>query len=146
MTIVPVIQDPMIRINYVNYTLSNAVTEYEIDKVDGEVVESVINGDVSMIYKGKRFEGTITVYGLDESTNQIYKGAERTTIRLWPLGVGAIAGTNPQKYYPWCDVFVISVTPFHKDNKLYHDACIIRFKSTSFYTMERAATLGYTPT
>lgn len=142
MILVPEIRDPMLRYNNTNYTLVNAVTDYAPDAVQGEVTESVIDGTVSMIYKGKRLEGEITVYGLTLANYDAYKAMERHTARLWPLGAGTIPNTNPQKYYPYTDVFIVSVTPFHKNNALYQDACIIKFKSVSYYTLARANDYG----
>ncbi len=142
MILVPEIKDPCLRYNSTDYVLTNAVTDYNADSVQGEVTESVIDGTVSMIYKGKRLEGEITVYGLTLSNYEAYKAMERQTARLWPLGQGSIPNTNPQKYYPYCDVFIISVTPFHKNNALYQDAAIIKFKSVTYYTLVRAADAG----
>ena len=141
MIIVPEIRDPWLRISNTNYELVNAVTDYEIDSPDMEEVESVINGDADVIYKGKRFRGEMTLYGLSAATLGVLKGAERTVIRLWPLGMGPITGTN--KFYPWVDVILLKVTPFHDNNALYQDAAIIAFASQKYYTLKQENRLGW---
>lgn len=142
MILVPEILDPVMRYGTTDYTLSKAITDYDIDQNIGEVVESVIDGTVSSIHHGKRFSGEITVYGISAATYASYKALERLTVRLWPFGRGGIPNTSPAKYYPYTDVHIEAVTPFHADNKLFIDAAIIRFKSVSYYTMVQASDTG----
>jgi hypothetical protein len=144
MILVPEILDPVIRIDTTLHTLTNAITDYNPDAVQGEDVESVIDGTASIIYKGKRFNGEIVVYGINKALFDALRAAERTVVRLWPYGRGTIPNTNPQKYYPYVDVLLREVTPFHKDNALYLDAMIIKVKSQSYYTLTQAADTGHT--
>lgn len=140
----PEIRDPIVGISTTNYTLTNAVTAYEIDAADAEEVESVIDGTAGMIYKGKRLRGDITMFAIEATTLTALKGAERTSVRLWPFGAGLIPGKD-DKFYPWTDVLLLEVIPFHADNALYQDAVIIRFKSVAYYEVAWASSLGYTP-
>jgi hypothetical protein len=140
------IADPMVRYDSTNTTLTGAITRYDMDVEDGEVVESVIDGTVDMIHRGKRLQGEIVMYGVSYANYTTYKGWERDTVRLWPWGAGAISDTSPTKYKPYVDVFVTEVLPFHKDNDHYQDACIIKFKSEEYYILERASDLGYAET
>jgi len=144
MILVPTISDPMVRSGSTNTMLTGAITRYNHDKLDGEETESVIDGTASMIYKGKRFTGEIVLYNVSAANYAIYQAWERSTVRLWPYGAGSIPNTNPERFRPWVDVFVNEVLPFHKDNDLYQDAVIIRFKSAAYYTVARATSLGYT--
>lgn len=147
MIIVPEIKDPVIRYNDVSYTLTNAITDYNPDEPVGRVVRSCLNGAANVIHKGKLFTGSITLYNITHATLQAFKGMERKTVRLWPLGTGSIPGTNPPKYYPYCDVLIDKITPFHAENKLFIDAIIISFVSKTYYTLNRANDNGIgTPT
>lgn len=137
------IADPMIRSGTTNTILTDAITRYDMDVEDGEVVESVIDGTVDMIHRGKRFQGEIVMYGVSHTNYTLYKAWERNTVRLWPWGAGGISDTSPTKYKPYMDVFVTEVMPFHKDNDHYQDACIIKFKSEEYYTLAQSNDLGY---
>lgn len=138
MIIVPEIKDPVIRYNGESYTLTNAITDYNIDEPVGRVVRSCLNGTANVIHKGKLFTGSITVYNINTTTLNTYKAMERQTVRLWPVGQGGIDGTNPPKYYPYVDVIIVNMTPFHHENKLFMDAVIISFESKSYYTLRQA--------
>lgn len=144
MIIVPTIQDPMLRISNTNYVLTNGVINYNADAMEGEEVKSCIDGTVDYIYNGKRFTGEINVPGITLATYGVLQGAERTLVRLWPFGAGAIAGRSPARYYPWVDVIISEVRPYHDQNRWYIDAAIIRFVSQKYYVLAQATSLGYT--
>lgn len=140
MIIVPEIKDPVIRYNDVSYTLTNAITDYNPDEPVGRVVRSCLNGAANVIHKGKIFTGSITLYNITHATLQAFKGMERKIVRLWPLGTGPIP--NSIQFYPYVDVLIDKITPFHAENKLFIDAIIISFESKAYYTLKRATDNG----
>lgn len=146
MILVPEIRDPVLRIGSTNYTLTNAVVNYNPDAMEGEEVKSCIDGTYDIIYDGKRFTGEINVPGLTLSLYSVLKGAERTLVRLWPFGTGSIAGTSPERFYPYVDVILSEVRPYHDQNRWYIDAAILRFVSQKYYVLERATSLGWVET
>lgn len=140
MIIVPEIKDPVIRYNGESYTLTNAITDYNIDEPVGRVVRSCLNGTANVIHKGKLFTGSITLYNITPSALQTYRGMERKIVRLWPFGTGPIP--NSIQFYPYVDVLIDKITPFHAENKLFIDAIIISFESKAYYTLNRATDNG----
>ena len=60
-----------------------------------------------------------------------------TVVRLWFFGTGKIS-SSPDKYYPYTDCIVTNVVPFHQNQKLYEDACIIYLESQKCYTLVQA--------
>lgn len=140
----PSIGDPVIRYNNVNTTLTNATIDLSIDEFEGEFVQSVINWKEGFIEKGERFLAEITVTGISKSTYNTLKGVKRKKLRLWPFGVGAVHNTTPQKYYPYVDVIVREVRPFHHNNMLFIDGVVMKVVSESHYTLEYAVDTGYT--
>lgn len=143
MIIVPDILSPVIRTTAgVSYTLTNAICDYDIDALDAEVVRSVLNGDQALISRGEYFGGEIDYYGLSLATYLAMKALQGAVVRLWPLGSGAIGTTSPQYYYPYVDVILSSVRPYHRNSKLYLDAVIITFTSQKYYTLARAIDNG----
>lgn len=139
----PVLQDPMVRYNYTNTTLTGASADYSIDELEGEMVQSVIDGTPNVIVKGERFSGEIVVSGISKATYDALKAMKRQTVRLWPFGAGAVTGAL-NKYYPWTDVLIQEVRPYHKDSLYFVDGAVIKFISLAYYTLDYATSLGYT--
>lgn len=140
---VPEVLDPVMRsVAGTSYTLIGANVEYDIDALDAELVKSVLNGDQALLTRGEYFSGQIDYFGMSLADYVAIKALQGAIVRLWPLGTGSIGVTNPQYYYPYVDVLVTSVRPYHRDKKLYMDAMIITFTSQKYYTLVRATDNG----
>ena len=143
MILVPAILDPVIKSAAgTSYTLTNAVVDYSIDDLDAELVTSVLNGDQALLSRGEYFSGTIDYYNISLANYLAIKALQGALVRLWPIGTGAIGSTSPQYYYPYVDVIITSVKPYHRNRKLYMDAMIITFVSQKYYTLARAIDNG----
>jgi len=143
MILVPEILDPVLKsAGGTSYTLTNAILDYDIDDSTDELVTSVLNGDQAVIEGGDYFRGEIDYHGVSVANYVALKALQRTLCRLWPFGQGSIAGSSPARYYPYVDVIILSVKPYHRNNRLYVDACIISFVSQKYYTLVRAADNG----
>lgn len=144
MIYVPAILDPEIMTAAnVRYNLVNAIVDYNIDDHQFELVRSVIDGTGEMLSWGEYFRGSITYYDMTLSVNNAIKALQGAQVRLWPFGVGGISGTS--LFYPWVDVILVSVRPFHRRSAYYLDALIIDFESQKPYTLARASTSGLPP-
>lgn len=143
MILIPTISDPVLKsAGGTSYTLINAICDWNIDESDDELLTSVINGDRTLLQKGNYFNGEIDYYRLSVATYVALKALKGTLCRLWPFGQGAIGQTTPQYYYPYVDVLVTQVKPYHRESKYYIDACIISVVSHKYYTLVRATDTG----
>lgn len=146
MIALPAIGTPVIRFGTTNYALTDVSPEWDIDQHDYDLLKSVINGDRELVAKGKYFGGKITIYNVSRANMALYRSMNGTVVRLWPFGAGLIAGTSPARYYPYVDVIVLSVVPFHESQRYYMDACVLTVASQKYYTLAEAADMGYTQT
>ena len=138
---VPVIRNPeVMSAANVRYELVNAVVDYNIDDHQFELVRSVIDGTADVISYGEFFNGSINYYNMTLAVNNALKALQGKVVRLWPFGVGEIPGTF--LWYPWVDVVLTSVRPYHKKNAYYLDALIMEFESQKPYTLARASASG----
>lgn len=142
MIVVPDIQFPVMLVSGSQLTLTNATIDYNMDRHDHEVRRSVINGDADIVSRGEYFDGRIDWHFLAYTSYTAMKALQGTTVRLWPFGTGAIGTTQPQLYYPYVDVLITSVRPYHRNTIYVYDAAIIEFVSKSQYTIVRAADTG----
>ncbi len=140
MILVPTIKDPVLRYDGTSYTLTNAIPDYQIDEPDFDLVRSVIDQTAHIIERGEFFKGSIDYYGISVSTYTAIKALKGRVVRLWFYGNGSIPDT--MYYYPYVDVIITSVRPYHRNRKYYYDACIIEFESQTTYTMQRASDTG----
>lgn len=123
-------------------TLTNAVVNYDIDVHDYELLRSVINGSADIISRGEYFKGSIDWHGGTAANHTTLKALQGVAKRLWPFGTGQIAGSDPERYYPYVDVIVTRVYPYHKNSQYYLDAIIIEFESVMPYTLAQATDTG----
>ncbi len=130
--IVPVIKIPYILcpVTEYDYTLSNSSIEDNYIH-DHEVVKSIINGHKSIISNGNFYEGTIIVRGVGNSLLGDYQDLQGNVVRLWPYGTGVV---TTGKYYPYVDVIISEVLPFHDQQQHWRDAVLISFVSQDPYT------------
>jgi hypothetical protein len=141
MILIPEIKSPVIRTqNDTTYTLSNASVDYDIDVPDIEVIKSVINGDQAIINRGDYFNGSIDYFGISQNDYIGIKALQGSIVRLWPFGTGLIPNTNT--YYPYVDVILTSIQPYHRNKKYYIDACILNFVSVHPYSLALATDTG----
>lgn len=142
MILVPEIKDPALIIDGTQTTLNGAFVDYSPDSHDYQLRRSVIDGTANIISRGEYFRGTIDWHDLSILQYSKLKSAVGTATRLWPYGTGAIPNTSPQTYYPYVDVIITEVRPYHRSNAHYIDAVIISFESEKPYTVTRAPTAG----
>ena len=144
--IVGEIKDPAIMVGSTQVTLTGGIIDYQIDEHDYSIERSPINGHADIISHDEYFKGSIDYHGVTHANYLLLKALQATTARIWPLGTGAIAGVTPTRYYPYFDAIITRIYPYHRNNQMYYDACIIEFQSQDPYTLVRAADTGITPT
>jgi len=142
MILIPEIKDPVIYMNEASTTLNGAYVDYSPDSHEYSLRRSVIDGTANLISRGEYFIGSIDWHGLSLANYRKLKDAVGTVIRLWPYGRGPIPNTSPQSFYPYVDVIIKEVRPYHRNNAYYVDACIIRLESEKPYTLVRATDSG----
>ena len=145
MILVPEIRDPVVLVGAAQVTLTNAIIDYDVDKHDYDIRRSVINGYGHIVSRGDFFTGRIDWHGITLSQYIAFKALQGTTVRLWPFGVGGISGSSPAQYYPFVDVIVNSVAPYHRNSVWVYDALIISVVSQAKYTLARALNTGLAP-
>ena len=143
MIMLPSIGDPVIKSAAgTSYTLTRGIIGFDIED-DSELVRSVINGHQTIIQgSGEFINGTIDVYALSLADMAAIQSLKYTSVRLWPFGRGAIPATTPTKYYPYVDVVLTKVYPYHAKSRMYLDAIILTFASVDPYTLSWAADSG----
>ena len=142
MILIPEIKSPVIRTqDNTTYTLSNASVDYDIDIPDIEVIKSVVNGDQAIINRGDYFNGSIDYFGISKNDYIGIKALQGSIVRLWPFGTGLIP-QDTSSYYPYVDVILTSIQPYHRNKKYYIDACIINFVSVHPYSLTLASDTG----
>lgn len=142
MILIPEIKDPVLYINESSIPLNGAYVDYSPDAHEYSLRRSVIDGTANLISRGEYFLGTIDWHGLSYANYLKLKAAVGTVARLWPYGRGSIPDTSPQSFYPYVDVIIKEVRPYHRNNAYYVDACIIHLESEKPYTLARAASSG----
>lgn len=117
------------------YTLASGILEYEIEK-DQELLKSVITGARAVLDRGTWFGGEIDYFQpANLAEYAALKALKGATVRLWPFGAGTIPNANPLKWYPYVDVILVDVKPYHRKSKYYLDALILSFESAAEYTL-----------
>jgi hypothetical protein len=140
------IKSPAIWTGSAQLELTDALVSLDVDEHDYSIERSVINGHADIISRDEYLRGNIDYYAVSHANYLVLKDLQGTEKRLWPLGTGAIAGVSPTRYYPYVDVIITRVYPYHRNNAMYYDACIIEFESVDPYTLARAADTGISPT
>lgn len=143
MITVPEINAPVIRYDGDKYELVNAVVDYEFDDADTDVLQSVLNGDREIVEHGEHFSGVIDYKPNDLSTYNALKAMQGKVVRLWMFGDNDGTAIVTGEYYPYCDVIITVVKPYHRSKLLYLDAMMIQFVSEKVYTLARAADKGW---
>ncbi|MDD3535354.1 MAG: hypothetical protein PHC50_04325 [Candidatus Cloacimonetes bacterium] len=138
--IVPEVKDPVILVSDVQKTLTGGIISFVPDAHEFDVRRSVINGDADIVSRGEYASGTIDMLSISNADYLIVKALQGTVVRLWPFGTGGIPSTA--KYYPYLDVIITRVYPYHRNKIYYLDACIIEFVSENKYTLQRASDTG----
>lgn len=142
MILVPEIKDPALIIDSTQTTLTGAFVDYNPDAHDYSMRRSVIDGTANLVSRGHYFKGTIDWFSLTIAQYSKLKAAIGTVVRLWPYGTGIIPSSSPQTHYPYVDVIILEVRPYHRGNVHYIDAVIISFESAAPYTIIRAPDNG----
>lgn len=138
--IVPEIKDPVVLINNQQKTITGGITTFLPDVHDFDVHRSPITGHADIVSRGEYASGTIDVFDISIADYTSLKGMQGTSTRLWPFGTGGIPGTI--LYYPFVDIIITRVYPYHKNQIYYLDACVIEFISQKKYTLKREQTNG----
>lgn len=142
MILVPAIKDPALYLNSALTTLTDAVVDYSPDSHEYTLLRSVIDGTANLVSRGEYFKGSIDWFGMTLANYVNMKAAIGTVLRLWPYGTGSIPNSSPAVYYPYVDVIITEVLPYHRNNAIYIDACIIRLESEKPYALVRAPDNG----
>ncbi|MDD2230786.1 MAG: hypothetical protein PHY48_15475 [Candidatus Cloacimonetes bacterium] len=147
MILIPEIREPVILVNEAQMTLSNASIDYDPDDHDYTMYRSVINGAAILVSRGEYFKGTIDVFDITFTNYSTIKSIVGQVIRLWPFGTGfwPLPPAPAVGYYPYVDVLITKVSPYHRNNAFYIDACIISFESEMPYTLSLATDTGLPP-